>query len=52
MQLQRNIRVTRDEAFKAIMEYTHWKANASLVRAFVNRPPTPSIGLRKWELNS
>ncbi len=37
MQLQRNIKVTRDEAFKAIMEYTHWKANASLVRAFVNR---------------
>lgn len=37
MQLQRNIKVTRDEAFKSIMEYTHWKANAPLVRAFVDR---------------
>jgi fumarate reductase flavoprotein subunit len=37
MQLERNIKVTKDEAFKAIMEYTHWKANASLVRAFVDR---------------
>jgi fumarate reductase flavoprotein subunit len=37
MQMQRNIKVTKDEAFKAVMEYTHWKANASLVRAFVNR---------------
>ncbi len=44
MQLQRNIRVTKDEAFKAIMEYTHWKANASLVRAFVNR----SAGTIDW----
>ena len=37
MQRKRNIRVTRDEAFKDIMEYSHWKANASLVRAFVNK---------------
>ena len=44
MQLERNIRVTKDEAFKAIMEYTHWKANASLVRAFVNR----SAGTIDW----
>lgn len=44
MQLQRNIRVTKDEAFKAIMDYTHWKANASLVRAFVNR----SAGTIDW----
>ena len=44
MQLERNIRVTKDEAFKAIMEYTHWKANASLVRTFVNR----SAGTIGW----
>ena len=37
MQLQRNIRVTKDEAFKDIMEYTHWKANGPLVRTFVDR---------------
>jgi fumarate reductase flavoprotein subunit len=35
MQRKRNIEVKVDEAFKAIMEYSHWKANASLVRAFV-----------------
>ena len=44
MQLERNIRVTKDEAFKAIMEYTHWKADAFLVRAFVNR----SAGTIDW----
>jgi fumarate reductase flavoprotein subunit len=37
MQRTRNIRVTRDEAFKDIMSYSHWKANASLVKAFVDR---------------
>jgi fumarate reductase flavoprotein subunit len=37
MQHRRNIRVTRDEAFKSIMEYSHWRANPALVRAFVNR---------------
>jgi len=37
MQRKRNIRVTRDEAFRDIMAYSHWKANASLVRAFVDR---------------
>ncbi|MBI5602530.1 MAG: FAD-dependent oxidoreductase [Deltaproteobacteria bacterium] len=37
LQKKRNVRVTRDEAFKAIMDYSHWKANASLVRAFVDK---------------
>jgi fumarate reductase flavoprotein subunit len=36
MQRERNIEVKRDDAFKAIMDYSHWKANAALVRAFVN----------------
>ncbi len=37
MQHQKNIRVTKDEAFKDIMEYSHWRANAPLVRAFVDK---------------
>ena len=36
LQKREYIRYTRDEAFKNIMEYSHWKANARLVRAFVD----------------
>ncbi len=36
MQRERYITYSRDEAFKNIMEFSHWKANARLVRAFVN----------------
>ncbi|MGD0915425.1 MAG: FAD-dependent oxidoreductase [Thermodesulfobacteriota bacterium] len=36
MQRQRYIMYSRDEAFKAIMEYSHWRANPRLVRAIVN----------------
>ena len=37
-ELQRKDYITysRDDAFKAIMEYSHWRANARLVRAFVD----------------
>jgi fumarate reductase flavoprotein subunit len=37
MQRKRNIRITRDDAFRDIMNYSHWKANAALVRAFVDK---------------
>ena len=37
MQLKRNIKATRDEGFKELMNYSHWKANAALVRAIVNK---------------
>ncbi len=37
MQLERNIVLTKDEAFKMIMNYSHWRANAPLVRAFVDK---------------
>jgi len=37
MQRAKNIEVTKDKAFKAIMDYNHWKANAALVRSFVNK---------------
>jgi fumarate reductase flavoprotein subunit len=36
MQRERYITYGRDEAFKNIMEYSHWRANPRLVRAIVN----------------
>ena len=36
MQRERYINYSRDEAFKNIMEYSHWRANARLVRAIVD----------------
>ena len=36
MQRERYITYTRDEAFKAIMEYSHWRADPRLVRAIVD----------------
>ena len=36
LQRQRYITYTRDEAFRYIMDYSHWKANPRLVRAIVN----------------
>lgn len=36
MQRQQYITYSRDDAFKSIMEYSHWRANPRLVRAFVN----------------
>ena len=37
MQRERYITYSRDEAFKYIMEYSHWRANPRLVRAIVNK---------------
>lgn len=37
MQLRQGILVTPDMAFKSIMDYSHWKANPYVVRAFVDR---------------
>ena len=37
MQRQRYNPLTRDEAFKTIMNYSHWRANARLARAFVDK---------------
>jgi fumarate reductase flavoprotein subunit len=36
MQRAQYIDYTRDEAFKGIMDYSHWKANPRLVRVIVN----------------
>ncbi|MCH1919921.1 FAD-dependent oxidoreductase [Shewanella sp. A3A] len=37
LQHRQGIIVTKEEAFKTIMDYSHWKANAPLVSAFVNK---------------
>jgi fumarate reductase flavoprotein subunit len=37
MQRRRNVKATRDEGVKQLMEYSHWRANAVLVRAIVNK---------------
>jgi fumarate reductase flavoprotein subunit len=47
MQRQRFIDYSRDEAFKNIMEYSHWRANARLVRAFVNESGETVAWLQK-----
>lgn len=47
MQRERFITYTRDEAFKRIMEYSHWKANARLVRAIVNQTGATIAWLQK-----
>lgn len=37
MQLENNVDLPTDQAFQMIMNYSHWRANARLVRAFVNK---------------
>lgn len=44
MQREKYITYSRDEAFRAMMEYSHWRANARIVRAFVNE----SAGTIAW----
>lgn len=33
----RQMKPTKDDAFKAFMDYTHWRVDARLVRAFLNK---------------
>jgi fumarate reductase flavoprotein subunit len=47
MQRERYITYTRDEAFKNIMEYSHWIANPRLVRAIVNESAATIAWLQK-----
>ena len=44
MQRERYITYSRDEAFKNIMEYGHWRNNPRLVRVIVNE----TAGTIKW----
>lgn len=47
MQRERYITYSRDEAFKNIMEYSHWLANPRLVRAIVNESGLTIAWLQK-----
>lgn len=47
MQKERYITYSRDEAFKRMMEYSHWRANARLVRAFVDESAPTIAWLQK-----
>ncbi|MBN1191996.1 MAG: FAD-dependent oxidoreductase [Dehalococcoidales bacterium] len=47
MQRERYITYSRDDAFKSIMEYSHWRANPRLVRAIVNESPYTIEWLQK-----
>jgi fumarate reductase flavoprotein subunit len=47
MQRERYIMYSRDEAFKAIMEYSHWIANPRLVRAIINESGATISWLQK-----
>jgi fumarate reductase flavoprotein subunit len=46
MQRERYITYSRDEAFKNIMEYSHWRANPRLVRTIVDESATTITWLR------
>ena len=37
MQWRKNIKETRDETFHRSMEFSHWRANAALVRAIIDK---------------
>jgi fumarate reductase flavoprotein subunit len=47
MQREKYITYTRDQAFKNIMEYSHWRANPRLVRAIVDESAATITWLRQ-----
>jgi fumarate reductase flavoprotein subunit len=47
MQKERYITYSRDDAFKGIMEYSHWRANPRLVRAIVDESGPTIAWLQK-----
>ena len=47
MQRERFVDYSRDEAFRNIMEYSHWIANARLVRAIVDESASTIAWLRE-----
>jgi fumarate reductase flavoprotein subunit len=36
-QRKRNYRFTRDQVFRSFMDFTHWRVNAKVVRAFIDK---------------
>ena len=47
MQRERYITYSRDDAFRSIMEFSHWRANPRLVRAFVDESASTISWLQK-----
>ncbi len=47
MQREKYITYSRDDAFRSIMEFSHWRANPRLVRAFVNESAATISWLQK-----
>jgi fumarate reductase flavoprotein subunit len=47
MQRENYVNYTRDDAFKSIMEYSHWRANPRLVRNIVNESGETISWLRR-----
>ena len=47
LQRLKQVRLTRDEAFKIFMDYTHWRVDAQLVRAYIDKSATTIEWLEK-----
>ena len=47
LQDERKLSLTRDEAFKIFMEYTHWRVDARLVRDYINKTASTIDWLEK-----
>jgi fumarate reductase flavoprotein subunit len=47
MQREQYVTYSRDDAFKTIMEYSHWRANPRVVRAFVDETASTIAWLKK-----
>lgn len=47
LQRERQIALTRDQAFDIFMTYTHWRVNANLVRAYIDKSASTIDWLQK-----
>jgi len=47
LQRLKQVKLTRDEAFKIFMDYTHWRVDAQLVRAYIDKSATTIDWLEK-----
>ncbi len=46
-QIKRGIDVTKDEAFRAYMDYSHWHADSAIVSRFVDNAATTIVKMRE-----
>ena len=47
MQIMKQVPLTRDEAFKIFMDYTHWRVDARLVKAYIDKSASTIDWLEK-----